>query len=229
MSNTLHLLDNPIWYALKTDHQEFAIGDETIQRYPAHILPFIAFDDMQTYLSPDIEKWFDKGEKIFALGELPVLPGGWKILATHTCVQMICTATIAFTSDPDCPVVRLNHNTDELFDFVNSIQPGLFRKGTPLAGDYYGIKINGKLVATAGKRFSPAGYTEVSAICTHPDFTGRGFARHLIAYVCHEIQGEGRVPFLHVLNTNYRAINVYEYSGFVKRREIPFHQIGLPV
>jgi predicted GNAT family acetyltransferase len=77
-----------------------------------------------------------------------------------------------------------------------------------------GIRCDGKLVAMAGERLKIPGYTEVSAVCTHPDHVGKGYARVLMTAITHGIRDAGDVPMLHVRADNARAIELYERLGF---------------
>jgi predicted GNAT family acetyltransferase len=89
-------------------------------------------------------------------------------------------------------------------------------------GNYYGIFEKGKLAAIAGERLKPDGFTEVSAICTHPDFQGKGYASRLTEHVARQIQEEGHTPFLHVKQDNKRAIEVYRRIGFEVAADVYF-------
>ncbi|PSL44187.1 FR47-like protein [Chitinophaga niastensis] len=226
MQYNLALLDNPVWHALQTTHQKFAIGTPVIQRYPAHILPFIGYEKSAVNPLNDILPWITANEKVFIVGDLPALPVSWSVLANLDCAQMICpelpTAPVKNTME----ILSLSQeDNEEMFALINLVQPGFFKRGTPLLGNYYGIKVQGKLIAMAGQRLGMQGFTEISAVCTHPDFTGKGFAQQLVLHLCKNIHAQGTIPILHVLNTNKRAVGLYELLGFTKRRDIPFWQI----
>jgi len=96
-------------------------------------------------------------------------------------------------------------------------KPGPFSKRTHEMGEYWGIRENGRLVAMAGERLRIAGFTEVSAVCTHPDCLGRGYAGALISMLVRRMCGRGERPFLHVRADNSRAVDLYERIGFEKR------------
>ena len=89
-------------------------------------------------------------------------------------------------------------------------------------GDYYGIYKNKQLVAVAGERMKMDGFTEISAVVTRPDFTGKGFAKQLVAQTANKNFEHNRVPYLHVAETNTTAVRLYEKLGFVIRRKISF-------
>jgi predicted GNAT family acetyltransferase len=99
-------------------------------------------------------------------------------------------------------------------------QPGPFLARTHVMGMFRGIRIDGRLAAMAGERMRVPGYTELSGVCTHPDFRGRGLARRLSAIVCAGIDARGETPFLHAWKDNHAAIALYEQLGFRLRAEV---------
>jgi len=113
-------------------------------------------------------------------------------------------------------------NSAEMYDLISRIQPGYYNIDTRLLGNYYGIRQEGRLVAMAGERMRLTGFTELSAICTDPGYTGLGYAQLLIAHICDIHFREGINSMLHVALSNERAIRLYEHMGFRHRREISF-------
>jgi predicted GNAT family acetyltransferase len=104
--------------------------------------------------------------------------------------------------------------------------PGFFRPRTYRMGSYYGIRsADGQLVAMGGERMKLTGYGEVSAVCTHPDFRGRGYAESIIWQVVRKHRRDGIRSFLHVGKANVKAIGLYERLGFVKCREITITRV----
>ncbi|MBI2731433.1 MAG: GNAT family N-acetyltransferase, partial [Sphingobacteriales bacterium] len=116
-------------------------------------------------------------------------------------------------------------SADELEALINLVQPGYYSPGTKLMGEYYGIRQDGKLVAAAGERICLAEFTEVSGVVTHPEFTGKKYAQQLVSYVANKNFNAGLIPYLHVAETNERAIKLYEYLGFIIRRKIDVFKI----
>jgi predicted GNAT family acetyltransferase len=112
-----------------------------------------------------------------------------------------------------------------ILNLVNLVQPGYFKNKTSLLGDYFGIFKDNQLVAITGERMQMDAFTEVSAIITHPDHTGKGYAKQLITHVVNKIFDQNKIPFLHVVETNIGAIKLYEKLGFVTRRKISFWNI----
>ncbi|MFO1274404.1 MAG: GNAT family N-acetyltransferase, partial [Rubrivivax sp.] len=99
-------------------------------------------------------------------------------------------------------------------------EPGPFLARTHAMGRFIGVREQGRLLAMAGERFRPEGWTEVSGVCTHPEARGRGLARALSAAVSARIQARGETPFLHAWQSNVAAIRLYESLGFVLRCEV---------
>jgi predicted GNAT family acetyltransferase len=100
-------------------------------------------------------------------------------------------------------------------------EPGPFGTRTCELGSYLGVRRNGQLAAMAGERLKLPGYTEISAVCTHPEHTGHGFATRLVAEIAEGIRARGERPFLHVREDNVRATDIYRRLGFVQR--LVFH------
>jgi predicted GNAT family acetyltransferase len=96
-------------------------------------------------------------------------------------------------------------------------KPGPFSPRTHELGTYLGIRRDGKLIAMAGERLKIPGHTEVSAVCTHPEHTGHGYARSLMTEVMRRICSRGETPFLHVRADNVCAIALYYKLGFSRR------------
>ncbi len=69
----------------------------------------------------------------------------------------------------------------------------------------------------AGERMKQDGFTEVSGVCTHPDFQGRGLGRMLSVLMTHRVLERGEVPYLHAYATNAAAVGLYQSIGFELR------------
>ena len=119
----------------------------------------------------------------------------------------------------DDPAIELldESDADDMMALATLTKPGPFAQRTHLLGRYWGVRADGKLIAMAGERMRQPGYTEVSGVCTHPDFRGRGLGSRLCRHVQRQIQKEGNIPYLHVFSTNGAAISIYESLGFRPR------------
>jgi ribosomal protein S18 acetylase RimI-like enzyme len=222
-------LDNPIWRSLTTTHAHLAQGATTghglARRYPSEIGPLSAFAP-QANEAPSHAAWSELAQ-IIPAGDLailflphpPALPVGWQLIRDGALIQMTCAAP----PDDHCAqslVIEPMHpsDSDQMLALATLTEPGPFRAATPSLGGFLGVRIEGRLAAMAGRRLAPAGFAEVSAVCTHPQFRGRGLARALVAAVTRGIFADGLQPFLTSFEANTGAIRVYEQLGFVLRR-----------
>ena len=122
----------------------------------------------------------------------------------------------------DEPVLLDADDVDDMLALVAESPPGPFSSRTVEFGGYVGVRRGGRLVAMAGERLRPPGYTEISAVTTHHDHRRQGLAELLIGTVAARITGRGEVPFLHVAGGNTSAIRLYEALGFTTRRDVWF-------
>jgi GNAT superfamily N-acetyltransferase len=217
----LSLLDRPIWNALSTRHAALAEGNDLAKRYPTSIGPLSATRD-ESVASFDALAKIVLSEEVAALFvyAVPVLPPGWTLTREVPLTQMVWN-TAAELPEVTHPAEPLSiANADEMLELVKLTQPGPFGRRTPELGTYLGIPDHGRLAAMAGERLQMPGLTEISAVCTHPDYRGRGYARSLISTLIHQIVRRGDVPFLHVASENTGAMRVYEGLGFKIRRSL---------
>lgn len=222
-------LDNPVWEALNSQHIVFAQGTEQAKRYRAGVLPFIGCKDGGKGSILQLDPFTAAGESFYILGdELPALPAGWAIENELICLQMILRKDIVRAKDTSTAAVITKleaTDADEMYDLVNMVQPGYYYKDTRLVGNYFGIKHDGKLIAIAGERMRLNEFIEVSAVCTLPGYTGRGYAQQLMTKICNMHSESNVVSFLHVALSNQRAIGLYEHMGFEKRRTIVVRKV----
>lgn len=134
---------------------------------------------------------------------------------------MICPARIDAVDGPDIIELSEIHRVDVLA-LTTLVYPHYFRPRTMALGRYFGIYQDGRLSAMIGERMGMDDHQEISAVCTHPDFNGRGHARQLLAWLSNDNHDRGRLPFLHVSKDNLRAKRLYEQNGYLDRCEIPF-------
>lgn len=218
-------LDNPAWWALNGVQQAFAMGNAYVQRYRRGILPFAAYDHQHADRVANLDSLLAPGEVFFLIGSLPTLPPNWSILSELPCAQMINQTRVTLPPGEVTIAALGEQNKTELYQLIQQVQPGYYEPDTHQLGSYYGIYENQQLVAVAGERMRLEELSELSAICTHPAYGGRRYAQHLIAHLCNSNHDQGIIPFLHVLETNERAIRLYEYLNFVKRRTISFWKL----
>jgi ribosomal protein S18 acetylase RimI-like enzyme len=217
----MHPLDNVIWQALTTRQTEFAQACGQARRFIPEVTSLCAF------LEPTDQGYESLAELAGAGGTAAVFLAepyqprlGWEHVGGAPLLQMVCAnGDFRSAAQPDqCGFVELKHeNVPEMADLAALTKPGPFGTRTYELGNYIGIRREGKLVAMAGERMKVPGHAEVSAVCTHPEHTGKGYARLLMSEVMRRIRERGETPFLHVRQDNVRAIELYERLGFRTR------------
>lgn len=214
-------LDNPFWSALDSIHREVALRSGDVARYPAAFAPFLGVASVDTAPGDAFDLLVAPGESVYLLGIAPVSPVGWRLQAFRPLAQMVCDAPLPMADGPD--IVPLGDaQREDVLALTALVYPHYFRARTMDLGRYFGIYEQGRLAAMIGERLGSAGRREMSAICTHPDFTGRGYARHLTAWLTNATLTRGVQPFLHVSHENARAKALYEQLGYRVRRDIEF-------
>ncbi len=159
--------------------------------------------------------------RVFLLGPTPAVPQGWRLEKLAMLAQMVCAAPMAEVDGPEIIALSEVHRADVL-ELTALVYPHYFRPRTMDLGRYFGMYQDGRLAAIIGERMGMDDWQEISAVCTHPDFNGRGYARRLLVWLSNDTLARGRTPFLHVSQDNHRAIGLYEQNGYRVRREIPF-------
>lgn len=215
------LLDRPIWHSLTTRHAGFAIGEGAARRFDPRTSPFAAARDDAPESLADLAPLIPEGDSVFLMqaGETPP-PSGLAIAMVAPGVQMVLETLIA-PRPADATIERLS-DTDapEMLALATLTQPGPFRDRTHRLGAFWGVREGGRLIAMAGERLRLEGFTEISAVCTHPDARGRGLAGALSHHVATGILARGETPFLHAWAGNTNAIRLYETLGFRLRRGV---------
>jgi ribosomal protein S18 acetylase RimI-like enzyme len=220
-----HPLDAAAWSSLTGPHAHFARGDRLARRYPADVSPFAAvtaFDDEGAWR--DLRELYDAGE-VAGLALPPGFtrggPPGWDLEGIVPGVQLVATDALSSAPADDAFALGPAH-VAEAVDLVARTEPGPFRARTHELGTYLGIEREGHLVAMAGERLHPVGWTEISAVCTDPAYRRQGLATRLVRAVADLVRNRGEVPFLHTGAANTRAIGLYLAMGFELRREVEF-------
>ena len=219
IASALGLLDNPIWNALSTMHSNFAEGDDRAKRYPPTVTPLAATRDQSPGSFYSLAGVLQHGGRAgLFLTAQPLLPPDWTILHTGDLSQMVWNNLVEL-EEYACEELS-NSNIQEMVALAALTQPGPFAARTHELGAYLGIRRNEHLVAMAGERLRLPGYTEISAVCTHPLHRGHGYASSLVSTLIRRITARSEIPFLHVAAENLSAVSVYENLGFKTRRTI---------
>lgn len=219
-------LDNPFWSSLQTRHRAIVLQDGDVARYPAQFAPFMGVAHAGVDVGDALARLVAPEENLLLLGVVPRIPKGWELEAFQPLAQMIRTAPMPVMDGPEIIELSEAHRADVLA-LTALVYPHYFRERTMELGRYFGIYMPDKsgsirLAAMIGERLGTGTHTEMSAICTHPDFNGRGYARRLTAFLTNDTLARGRMPFLHVSHENTRALQLYERMGYALRRDIGF-------
>ena len=212
----VHLLDNPIWFALSSEQAYLAQTNGLARRFPSDVAPFGGVAGQSAAEYQALAEILAGDAVALFLDLPPALPAGWSMILRGELDQMVFEAP-----RPDAPVFRELTAADvpEMLALTKLTQPGPFLPRTIELGSYFGIRESGALVAMAGERLRLTGFTEVSAVCTHPDFRGRGYGNALMSAVIAGIMRRGETPFLHV-KTDNPAVGLYQKMGFRVRSRL---------
>ena len=214
-------LDRPVWMSLSTSHSALSLGDDLARRYAREVNLFAsARDDTMPALTA-LADLVQPGERVFVL-QVPeiIVPAAVVAVKEAKGVQMLAARGAPALAGQEDIVQLTDADAPEMLVLAGLTEPGPFLRRTHTMGAFIGIRSGGRLAAMAGERFRFPGYTEVSGVCTHPDFRGRGLARRLSAAVAAAIEARGERPFLHAWKTNRAAIALYESLGFEIRDEV---------
>jgi predicted GNAT family acetyltransferase len=211
------VLDNPIWAALTTAHASIALGDGLARRYPSAMSSLAGLREPTPEAFADLRAISGERTGLFT-AELVDVPDDWQVLNTRWIDQMVCEAVAPSSRVHDLLALGAT-DVPEMLALAAATQPGPFLPETYRMGRYVGIRADGRLAAMAGERLRIDGFTELSAVCTHPEFQGRGYAGALVTALASQNLSEGQVPFLHVKTEN-GAKALYEKLGFSISRRI---------
>ncbi|GAA2326128.1 GNAT family N-acetyltransferase [Dactylosporangium salmoneum] len=221
------VLDNPAWHSLTGPHAHFAQAHGVARRYHPDISVFVGLPDER-----DGQTWTDLAALVGPAVEVPLTgaavapPAGWTPVMVGRGVQMVGDGLDA---RPDEEAVVLGaRDAAEMSELVARTNPGPWRARTFELGTYLGIRRDGRLVAMAGERLHPPGWTEISAVCTDAAHRGQGLAGRLVRAVAHNIRARGDQVLLHAAASNTGAIRLYERLGFRLRRETTFAMYRTP-
>jgi predicted GNAT family acetyltransferase len=216
-----HPLDRPIWSALAKRQAGLSQGDARALRFaPEYGLFAAAADATEASLKALSALVPAFGQVALVEAEIPAAVPGTVIVSTATIWQMTAPA-IAEGPEPDFAIVDLTEaDAPQMLALATETRPGPFFARTHQLGDFVGVKADGRLIAMAGERMKPQGYTEVSGVCTDPNHRGRGYAGALMRVVANRILARGETPFLHSYAHNTGAIGLYQSLGFALRSEM---------
>ena len=214
------LLDRPIWSALTTSQKHLAEGGPRARRYPVDMTPFADMVDMSEASFAALGDLLAGSQVAALFTPEPVdVPANFKVVLAETGEQMI--GSPADSPLRDAEIVKLGAaDVAAMMALTELTKPGPFALRTHELGTFLGIRVGGELVAMTGERMKPGKFVEMTAVCVHPDYRGRGYAQALLAAVARRIEARGEMPFLHVFSHTASAIALYERQGMKIRRRL---------
>jgi predicted GNAT family acetyltransferase len=217
----MHPLDRPVWSSLATHHASLSEGGALARRFLRDVNLFASAREETAEAAVALAGLVRPGENVF-VAQVPefVIPPGLLEVKVAQGVQMVAPRGTRFAASDDDIQILTDADASEMLALATLTEPGPFLPRTHVMGTFRGIRVDGRLAAMAGERLRFPGYTEVSGVCTHPEFRGLGFARRLSSVVAANIEARGDQAFLHAWKANSSAISLYEKLGFEVRTEL---------
>lgn len=219
-----HILDNPIYQSLTGADKKFNLGSDDFPYFDPEVAPFIGLKNWDSESQKGLVENTPKDRLYYLLinQEVSFIPE-LEVEITNEAAQFISVDRVPEPpTKTEVEIVPLDKShVDEMIELTTITRPGPFSKRTIEFGNYHGIFLDGKLAAMGGERMHIGEYTEVSAICTHPDFRGLGLGAKITHFITELVYDQGRKPFLHSRADNKNAIEIYKKLGYEFR--IPLH------
>lgn len=218
------LLANPVYHALLSGDSKLSFGNENVKYFDEQVSPFVGFDEGYDKGFAELHELLPVGRKIlFATPKELTPPSGWQVHQVIKGLQFVYENDSTINNEFTNLIPLQEIHVEQMIQLAKLTKPGPFGLRTIDFGNYFGIFEKEKLVAMTGQRLHVQNFTEISAVCTHPDHTGKGFANKLMQQQLQLILQQGQQPFLHVRDDNQRAIALYERMGFTISRTMNFY------
>ena len=221
-----HPLDNPIWTALNSGSASFAYSNGVVRFIDRRIGFFAGIPLYDTEHLNQLYEAMDSGMRVivFPPGDLD-LDAKWKVRNDNALLQMVFEKPLINLSQDASIRALAAADVPEMLALTQLAKPGPFLENTIAFGGYFGFFVDGRLVSMAGTRLAAGPYTEVSAVCTHPDFVGQGLAQRVLPYILNYIQQKGQIPYLQLYPDNLPAYRLYQRLGFVERANLRVYSL----
>ena len=219
-----HLLHNPVYHALLSGDRHLSFGNDNVKFFDEQVSPFAGFEESYENGFSKLHDILPPGRKIlFATPDFIDNPSGWQLTHEIKGLQFVFEEGIGIKNEFSNIQPLDESHAEQMIQLAKLTKPGPFGKRTIEFGSYYGIFEKDILVSMTGQRLHAENYTEISAVCTHPDHLGKGYAYKLMQHQLHLILQQDQQPFLHVREDNQRAITLYQRLGFVKFQPMNFY------
>jgi ribosomal protein S18 acetylase RimI-like enzyme len=215
---------NPVWHSLQGAHRHLARTEGGACRYLADVAPFAAIETPSAAAFAQLRALLDPDESLWIVDYGAAAPG-LAVVDALECVQMVLPGEVEVAASGRDVLPLTAAHAPEMVALTNVAFSGFFRPATYRMGSFFGVRVGGALLAMGGERLLLPGHPEMSAICTHPDHRGAGFATDVIRHLARFHRRAGLVSWLHVAATNRRAIDLYASLGFECVRSIMLHRI----
>jgi len=214
MAEPTALLPNIIWHTLSGPHAHLSSGTPHARRYSTGFSSLVAFADKD---HPDFDAllpYCEEGEHFYVDGWSGPAPQGWQIDADKAMYKMVWHGELP--AEDAAPLARRlgPQDAQQAFDLAALTKPGPFGLRTIELGEYFGLFDGERLMAMAGERLQAGTLREISGVCTHPDYRGRGLTHQLMLKLLQRQQARGQTSFLHVMTDNHVAHEMYLRMGF---------------
>lgn len=209
-----HLLDNITWHTLAGPHARFALGTDDVRRYAPGFSPIAGFADPARPNLTALATFCEPGDHLYCDGWSGDAPRGWRIEVESTMFRMVWDAGAPPLDEAREAIALGPEHAPQALELAAVTRPGPFGLRTIELGEYFGCFAGERLVAMAGERMHAGSLREISGVCTHPDFQGRGLAGRLMRKIIRRQMQREQTPFLHVMRDNASARQLYERMGF---------------
>jgi ribosomal protein S18 acetylase RimI-like enzyme len=222
------ILDNPTYHAMMSGNAGLSLGSPTVRYFPPEVSPFAGMVDFTPGRFAELAGVLpaERGAVAVVSPDEIVIPAGWKVNYHGVGLQMMGEDASYGPSLGGWEFVPLRtEHVPSMVALAKLTNPGPFGERTIEFGGFVGVFDGERLMGMSGHRLQPSPYIEISGVCTHPDYAGRGLGSALTYFQVERIREREEVPILHVWKHNVGAIRVYERLGFVTRRELHFNVI----
>ncbi|HAT33249.1 MAG TPA: GNAT family N-acetyltransferase [Janthinobacterium sp.] len=227
-------IDNIVWHTLIGPHARYSSGTDRARVYAPGFSPFVGFPDLEHPDFHSLDPFVASGAQVYCDGWAGSAPAGWRIESEAILCKMIWKGIAPAAENtpgaiqpgaippeafpPQAIRLDLRHASAALA-LATLTRPGPFAPRSMELGEYFGIFDGPRLLAMAGARTCAGGWSEITGICTHPDFQGRGLARRLLLKLIQDQTARGLTPFLRVMRDSVEARHFYRRMGFCDYRE----------